>query len=355
MIDVLHVVVLLQQVQHLLDLQDGIRIGNGHGVLRNLGNLSGEEGDSLLFQVLPDSAEVVGGGHDLEDIVIHLHVLGAGFQGDHHHLVLVAAGLPLNHEHAAFIKHETDGAGGAQVSAVLGEAVAHVAGGAVFTKIGREIAIAVREGGANPESNGKLRDIIAKAKANNMPNDNIQRSIKKASGELSNVVYEEITYEGYAPGGVAVIVDCISDNRNRTASDVRHCFAKYGGNLGTTGSVGFMFDERGVLVVEREPGSDEDEMMMIALEAGAEDVKVDDDVFEIVTAPNDFSTVRENLEQQGISFLSAEVAKIPQNTVAVSDPDTVLKIQKMLDLLEENDDVQNVYHNADLPEEEEDE
>ena len=227
--------------------------------------------------------------------------------------------------------------------------------GAVFTKIGREIAIAVREGGANPESNGKLRDIIAKAKANNMPNDNIQRSIKKASGELSNVVYEEITYEGYAPGGVAVIVDCISDNRNRTASDVRHCFAKYGGNLGTTGSVGFMFDERGVLVVEREPGSDEDEMMMIALEAGAEDVKVDDDVFEIVTAPNDFSTVRENLEKQGITFLSAEVAKIPQNTVSVTDPDTVLKIQKMLDLLEENDDVQNVYHNADLPDEEEEE
>ena len=227
--------------------------------------------------------------------------------------------------------------------------------GAIFTKIGREIAIAVREGGANPESNGKLRDIIAKAKANNMPNDNIQRSIKKASGELSNVVYEEITYEGYAPGGVAVIVDTISDNRNRTASDVRHCFAKYGGNLGTTGSVGFMFDERGVLVVEREPGSDEDEMMMIALDAGAEDVKVDEDVFEILTAPNDFSTVRENLEKQGYSFLSAEVQKIPQNTVAVTDPDTILKIQKMLDLLEENDDVQNVYHNADLPEEDEEE
>ena len=227
--------------------------------------------------------------------------------------------------------------------------------GAVFTKIGREIAIAVREGGANPESNGKLRDIIAKAKANNMPNDNIQRSIKKASGELSNVVYEEITYEGYAPGGVAVIVDCISDNRNRTASDVRHCFAKYGGNLGTTGSVGFMFDERGVLVVEREPGSDEDEMMMIALDAGAEDVKVDDDVYEILTAPNDFSAVRENLEKQGFTFLSAEVQKIPQNTVAVTDPDTILKIQKMLDLLEENDDVQNVFHNADLPDEEEEE
>ena len=226
--------------------------------------------------------------------------------------------------------------------------------GAVFTKIGREIAIAVREGGANPESNGKLRDIIAKAKANNMPNDNIQRSIKKASGELSNVVYEEITYEGYAPGGVAVIVDTISDNRNRTASDVRHCFAKYGGNLGTTGSVGFMFDERGVLVVEREPGSDEDEMMMIALDAGAEDVKAED-VFEIYTAPNDFSTVREALEKQGLTFLSADVQKIPQNTVEVTDPDTIQKIQKMLDLLEENDDVQNVYHNADLPDEEEEE
>ena len=227
--------------------------------------------------------------------------------------------------------------------------------GAIFTKIGREIAIAVREGGANPESNGKLRDIIAKAKANNMPNDNIQRSIKKASGELSNVVYEEITYDGYAPGGVAVIVDCISDNRNRTASDVRHCFAKYGGNLGTTGSVGFMFDERGVLVVEREPGSDEDEMMMIALDAGAEDVKVEEDVFEILTAPADFSTVRENLEKQGFSFLSAEVQKIPQNTVEVTDPDTIQKIQKMLDLLEESDDVQNVYHNADLPDEDEEE
>ena len=227
--------------------------------------------------------------------------------------------------------------------------------GAIFTKIGREIAIAVREGGANPESNGKLRDIIAKAKANNMPNDNIQRSIKKASGELSNVVYEEITYEGYAPGGVAVIVDTISDNRNRTASDVRHCFATYGGNLGTTGSVGFMFDERGVLVVEREPGSDEDEMMMIALDAGAEDVKVEEDVFEILTAPADFSTVRENLEKQGFSFLSAEVQKIPQNTVEVTDPDTIQKIQKMLDLLEESDDVQNVYHNADLPDEDEEE
>ena len=223
--------------------------------------------------------------------------------------------------------------------------------GAIFTKIGREIAIAVREGGANPESNGKLRDVIAKAKANNMPNDNIQRSIKKASGELSNVVYEEITYEGYAPGGVAVIVDTISDNRNRTASDIRHCFAKYGGNLGTTGSVGFMFDTRGVLVVERTPGMDEDDLMMMALDAGAEDVRPDEDVVEILTDPNEFSKVREALEQQGLTFLSADIQKIPQNTVAVSDPDTLEKIQKMLDLLEENDDVQNVFHNAELPEE----
>ena len=225
--------------------------------------------------------------------------------------------------------------------------------GAVFTKIGREIAIAVREGGANPESNGKLRDVIAKAKANNMPNDNIQRSIKKASGELNNVVYEEITYEGYAPGGVAVIVDTISDNRNRTGSDIRHCFAKYGGNLGTTGSVGFMFDTRGVLVVERTAGMDEDELMMMALDAGAEDVRPDEDVVEILTDPNEFSSVREALEQQGLTFLSAEVQKIPQNTVEVTDPDTLEKIRKMLDLLEESDDVQNVYHNAELPDEDE--
>lgn len=232
---------------------------------------------------------------------------------------------------------------------------ADAARGAVFTKIGREIAIAVREGGANPESNGKLRDVIAKAKANNMPNDNIQRSIKKASGELGNVVYEQITYEGYAPGGVAVIVDTITDNRNRTASDVRHCFAKYGGNLGTTGSVGFMFDEKGVLVVERTLDSDEDAVMEMAIEAGAEDVDVQEDVFEITTTPADFSTVRENLENQGLTFLSAQVSQIPQNTVAVADEDTLQKIRKMLDMLEENDDVQNVYHNAELPEEEEEE
>ena len=232
---------------------------------------------------------------------------------------------------------------------------ADAARGAVFTKIGREIAIAVRDGGANPESNGKLRDVIAKAKANNMPNDNIQRSIKKASGELSNVTYEQITYEGYAPGGVAVIVDTITDNRNRTVSDVRHCFAKNGGNLGNSGSVAFMFDENGVLVVERKPGMDEDEMMMMALDAGAEDMKADEDAFEIYTSPADFSAVREALEQQGLTFLSAEVDKIPQNTVAIDDPEVLKSIQKLLEMLDDNDDVQNVFHNAELPEEEDEE
>ena len=232
---------------------------------------------------------------------------------------------------------------------------ADAARGAIFTKIGREIAIAVRAGGPNPDNNNKLRDIIAKAKANNMPNDNIKRSIQKASGELSNVVYEEITYEGYAPGGVAVIATTITDNRNRTASDVRHCFAKNGGNMGTTGSVSFMFDEKGVIVIERTPGMDEEELMMMALDAGAEDMTADDDVFEITTAPNDFSAVREALEAQGLSFLSAEVSMIPQNTVAVTDPDILKSITKMLEMLEENDDVQNVYHNAELPEEDEEE
>ena len=232
---------------------------------------------------------------------------------------------------------------------------ADAARGAIFTKIGREIAIAVRAGGPNPDNNTKLRDIIAKAKANNMPNDNIKRSIQKASGELSNVVYEEITYEGYAPGGVAVIATTITDNRNRTASDVRHCFAKNGGNMGTTGSVSFMFDEKGVIVIERTPGMDEEELMMMALDAGAEDMTAEDDVFEITTAPNDFSAVREALEAQGLTFLSAEVSMIPQNTVAVTDPEILKSITKMLEMLEENDDVQNVYHNAELPEEDEEE
>ena len=219
--------------------------------------------------------------------------------------------------------------------------------GKIFTKIGREIAIAVREGGANPESNSKLKDIIAKAKANNMPNDNIQRSIKKAAGEGSGATYEEITYEGYAPGGVAIIAQIVTDNRNRTSSDVRHIFDKNGGSLGTPGSVSYMFDNKGVIVIEREPGMDEDEMMMTALDAGAEDMKTEEDVFEIA--------VREQLEKAGYAFLSADKQMIPQNTVAIPDPDTLNKVQKLLDMLDDNDDVTEVYHNAELPEEEEEE
>ncbi|MBQ4640152.1 MAG: YebC/PmpR family DNA-binding transcriptional regulator [Clostridia bacterium] len=225
--------------------------------------------------------------------------------------------------------------------------------GKIFTKIGREIAIAVREGGSNPDTNSKLKDIIAKAKANNMPNDNIQRSIKKAAGEGTGATYEEMMYEGYAPGGVAIICQIVTDNRNRTSSDVRHIFDKNGGSLGTPGSVNYMFDNKGVIVIEKEPGMDEDEVMMQALEAGAEDVKVEEDVFEVYTAPNDFSAVRENLEAAGFAFLSAEKQMIPQNTVAISDPDTLAKVQKLLDMLDDNDDVSEVYHNAELPEEEE--
>ena len=232
---------------------------------------------------------------------------------------------------------------------------ADAARGKIFTKIGREIAIAVREGGANPENNNKLRDIIAKAKANNMPNDNIQRSIKKAAGEGTGATYEEIVYEGYAPGGVAIICNIVTDNRNRTSADVRHIFDKNGGSLGTPGSVSYMFDNKGLIVVEREPGMDEDEMMMMALEAGAEDVNALDDVFEIYTAPNDFSAVREALEQQGLSFLSADKTMSPQNTVAVADEETLATILKLLDMLDDNDDVADVYHNAELPEEEDEE
>lgn len=224
--------------------------------------------------------------------------------------------------------------------------------GKVFTKIGREIAIAVREGGGDPAVNGKLRDIIAKAKASNMPNDNITRSIKKAAGELGNVTYEEITYEGYAPGGVAIIAEVVTENRNRTAAEVRHIFDKNGGSLGTTGSVGYMFDHKGVLLVERSPDIDDEELMMLALDAGAEDVEETDEFFEIYTAPNDFSAVRETLEQGGMEFASAERQKLPQNTVAVEDPETLEKVLKLLEMLDDNDDVMEVFHNAELPEEE---
>ena len=225
--------------------------------------------------------------------------------------------------------------------------------GKVFTKIGREIAIAVKEGGgADPANNSKLRDVIAKAKANNMPNDNIMRSIKKAAGEGASVIYEEIAYEGYGPGNMAVIVQILTDNRNRIAAEMRHIFDKSGGNLGNAGCVSWMFDKKGLIVIERTADMDEDEVMMQALDAGASDFVAQDDAFEVYTDPAEFSAVREALEPSGYTFISAEVGMIPQNSVEVNDPETAEKIERFLERLDDNDDVQEVFHNAILPEEE---
>ncbi|MDK2799464.1 MAG: hypothetical protein PWP27_1007 [Clostridiales bacterium] len=223
--------------------------------------------------------------------------------------------------------------------------------GKIFTKIGREIAVAVKEGGPDPASNSKLKDAIAKAKANNMPNDTIERSIKKASGELGGANYEEIVYEGYGPSGVAVIVETMTDNKNRTAGEMRHLFDKYGGNLGTTGCVSFMFDKKGVIIIEKADNIDEDELMMEALEAGAEDFSAEDGYYEILTAPDDFSQVRDTLEMKGFTFASASIEMIPQTMTALESEDDIKKMQKLIELLEDNDDVQNVYHNWNMPEE----
>ncbi|HEY8390870.1 MAG TPA: YebC/PmpR family DNA-binding transcriptional regulator [Clostridia bacterium] len=221
----------------------------------------------------------------------------------------------------------------------------------IFTKIGREIAVAVKLGGSDPNSNSKLRDIIEKARDNNIPNDNIIRSIKKAAGELNAVNYEEITYEGYGVGGVAVIVDTLTDNKNRTAGDVRHIFAKYGGSLGTTGSVSFMFDTKGVVIAQREDESKDDEIMLLAVDNGADDFLPDGDTYEILTDPTNIHNLRSSLEKAGVKVVSADVDKIPQTTVKL-DAETAQKIQNLIDALEEDDDVQNVYHNAELPDEE---
>lgn len=223
--------------------------------------------------------------------------------------------------------------------------------GKIFTKIGREIVLAVREGGSDPSANGKLRDVIAKAKANNMPNDNIDRSIKKAAGELGSVNYEEITYEGYAQGGVAVIVEVVTDNRNRTAGEIRHIFDKFGNSLGASGCVSWMFDKKGVLVVERSDDFSEDDIMLMALEAGADDMESQEDYYQILTDPANFHDVREKLEQAGLKFLSAEIEMIPQNVVEISDEESIKKIQNIIDKMEDHDDVQNVYHNAQFPDE----
>ncbi|MDR2047426.1 MAG: YebC/PmpR family DNA-binding transcriptional regulator [Clostridiales bacterium] len=224
----------------------------------------------------------------------------------------------------------------------------------VFTKIGREISVAVKQGGADPNTNSKLKDIISKARANNIPNDNIMRSIKKASGEAGGVNYEEITYEGYGPAGVAFYVECLTDNKNRSAGDVRHIFDKSGGALGTTGSVGFMFKRRGVIAIDAAGAADEDELTLKALDAGAEDFVSDGDAYIVYTAPQDLASVRDKLEKDKIEFISAEIDMIPENTVALNGEETA-KILKMIDKLEENDDVQNVFHNAELTEIDEEE
>lgn len=226
--------------------------------------------------------------------------------------------------------------------------------GKIFTKIGREIAVAVKLGGSDPNSNSKLRDIISKAKANNMPNDNIQRSIKKASGELGSINYENITYEGYGVNGVAVIVETLTDNKNRTASEVRHIFDRSGGSMGTTGCVSYLFETKGIIIIEKQSDMDDDEMMMTAIDCGADDFNVGDDVYEISTAPSVFSQVREQLEGKGFSFIKAEIEKIPSNSIQLSAED-LEKFYRMLDLFDDNDDVQEVFHNADLPDEEEEE
>ncbi len=214
----------------------------------------------------------------------------------------------------------------------------------VFTKIGKEIAIAVREGGGNPDTNRKLKDLIAKAKASNVPNDNIDRAIKKASG-ADSVVYEEILYEGYGPSGVAVIVETATDNRNRTASDVRHYFDKYGGNLGSTGCVSYLFEDKGVIIILKDDAVDEDALMEASLEAGAADFVADEEVYEIYTETSDLTAVRDALEAAGYTIESAEEDKIPSNYVTLESEDDIKNMNLLLEHLEDNDDVSNIYHN----------
>ena len=219
--------------------------------------------------------------------------------------------------------------------------------GKIFTVIGREIAVAVKEGGPDPDSNAKLRDVIAKAKSNNMPNDTIDRGIKKAAGNIDAVNYETVTYEGYGPNGSAIIVVGLTDNKNRTASNVRNAFTKGGGSVGTQGCVSYMFDEKGQIIIDKEEYDGEaDDLMMLALDAGAEDFAEEDDSFEIVTSPDDFSAVRETLEKEGISMAQAEVTMIPQTYVTLTEEEDLKNFQKTMDLLDEDDDVREVYHNV---------
>ncbi|MCQ2512048.1 MAG: YebC/PmpR family DNA-binding transcriptional regulator [Lachnospiraceae bacterium] len=218
--------------------------------------------------------------------------------------------------------------------------------GKMFTIIGKEIAIAVKEGGPDPANNSKLRDVIAKAKANNMPNDTIDRGIKKAAGDANSVNYEVITYEGYGPSGIAIIVDTLTDNKNRTAANVKHAFSKGNGNVGTPGCVSYMFDKKGQIIIDKEEVEmDADELMMLALDAGAEDFAEEEDSFTILTAPDDFSAVREALEAENIPMMEAQVEMIPQNYVDLTNEEDIKNLNKILELLDDDDDVQEVYHN----------
>ncbi|MCC2126135.1 YebC/PmpR family DNA-binding transcriptional regulator [Hominiventricola filiformis] len=220
--------------------------------------------------------------------------------------------------------------------------------GKIFTIIGRELAVAVKEGGPDPNNNSRLRDVIAKAKANNMPNDTIDRGIKRAAGDANAVNYEHVTYEGYGPSGIAIIVEALTDNKNRTASNVRNAFTKGNGSLGTSGCVSYMFDQKGQIIIDREEcDMDADDLMMMALDAGAEDFFEEEDSFEILTNPDDFSAVREALEKEGVPMAEAEITMIPQNYVSLSDENDIKYLNRTLDLLDEDDDVQAVYHNWD--------
>ena len=223
--------------------------------------------------------------------------------------------------------------------------------GKIFTKLGRYIMVAAREGGPDPDYNPSLKVAIDKAKAENMPNDNIERAIKKGSGELGSDSFEEITYERYGPSGIAVLVQCLTDNRNRTAPDVRHAFDKNGGNLGTPGSVSFMFDRRGIIEIEKNSGLDYDELMMSALELGADDVTEYDDAYEIITSPEAYLDIKKGLEDLNYEFAQSDITFLPQNYVKLEDPEDIKKMEKLIDTLEDNDDVQDVYTNWDMPEE----
>lgn len=220
--------------------------------------------------------------------------------------------------------------------------------GKIFTIIGREIAVAVKEGGPDPNNNSRLRDVIAKAKSNNMPNDTIERGIKRAAGDANAINYEHVTYEGYGPSGIAIIVEALTDNKNRTASNVRNAFTKGNGSLGTTGCVSYMFEQKGQIIIDREEcGMDADDLMMMALDAGAEDFSEEEDSFEILTTPDNFSMVREALEKEGIPMAQAEITMLPQNYVTLTDENDIKFLNRTLDLLDDDDDVQAVYHNWD--------